>query len=127
MDSGDELMTLDVKLATALNAFFKDDKTHVNETFQIMLLLMDEQRKAADGVARGRQVLNVLWHDLTSGIYVTTVVTWHTLASVELSGTNFSDFSNRWYKVLMFSNFGLDPIQAHLSRCWLNSWRNSLL
>ena len=79
---------------------FKDDKTHVNETYQIMFLLIDEQMKATSRVARGRQVLNALWHDLTSDVYVTTVVTWQTVASVELSGNNLSEFSNRWYKVL---------------------------
>ena len=93
-------MTLDVKLATALLAFFKDDKAHVTETSQITLLLVDEQIGATGKIARGRQVLNVLWHDLTSGIYITTVVTWQTLAGVQLSGNNLTDFNHRWYKVL---------------------------
>ena len=42
-ESGDDFMTLDVKLATALLAFFKDDKAHVIETSQIMFSLIDEQ------------------------------------------------------------------------------------
>ena len=79
-------MTLDVKLAIALLAFFKDDKAHVTETSQRMLSLIDEQMGATGNVARGRQVLNVLWHNLTSGIYTTTVVTWQTLAGVQLIG-----------------------------------------
>ena len=53
-------MPLDVKLAAALLAFFKDDKTHVNEASQIMFLLIDEQMGATGKVARGRQVLNAL-------------------------------------------------------------------
>ena len=45
-------------------------------------------------------MLNQLWHNLTSGIYVTTAVTWQTLAGVELIGNNLTDFNHRWYKVL---------------------------
>ena len=107
--SGDDFMTLDVKLATALTAFFKGDTKNVNETSQIMFLLIDEQMNATGRVARGRHVLNASWHDLTSGIYVTTLVTWQTLASVELSGNKLSDFSNRWYKVLKEIRVGPDP------------------
>ena len=99
LDSGEEFMTLDVKLAIALLGFFKDDKAHAIETSQIMFLLIDEQMETTGKVARGRQVLNVLWHNLTSGIYTTTVATWQTLAGVELGSNNLSDFSNRWYKV----------------------------
>ena len=65
-----------------------------------MFLLIDEQMGATGKAARGRQVLNALWHDLTFGIYVTIVVTWQTLAGVQLSGNNLTDFSHRWYKVL---------------------------
>ena len=36
-------MTLDVKLVIAFTAFSKDVKTNVNETSQIMFLLIDEQ------------------------------------------------------------------------------------
>ena len=39
LESGDEFMTLDVQVATALLAFFKDDKGHVIETSQRMLLV----------------------------------------------------------------------------------------
>ena len=99
-ESGEELMTLDVKLATALLAFFKDDKAHVTETSQRIFLLIDEQMDTTGKVARGRQVLNLLWHNLTSGIYVTTAVTWQTLAGVQLIGNNLTDFNHRWYKVL---------------------------
>ena len=95
LDFGDEFMTLDVKLATPLTAFFKDDKTNVNGTYQIMFLLIDEQMETTGKVARGRQVLNVLWHHLTSGIYTTTVVTWQTLAGVQLIGSNLTDFNHR--------------------------------
>ena len=84
-------MTLNVKFATALLAFFEDDKAHVIETSQIMFLLIDEQMGATGKVARGRQVLNVLWP---------TVVTWQTLAGVQLSGNNLTDFNHGWYKVL---------------------------
>ena len=93
-------MTLDVQLAAALLAFFKDDKARATETSQIMFLLIDEQMGATGKDTRGRQVLNVLWHNLTSGIYITTVVTWQTLAGVQLSGNNLTDFNHRWYKVL---------------------------
>ena len=92
--SGDEFMTLDVKLATALTASFKNDETNVNDLSQIMSVPMDEQMKATGRAARGRQALDVLWHDLTSGIYFPAVATWQTLASVELTGNNLSDFSN---------------------------------
>ena len=46
------LMTLDVKLAIVLTAFFKDDKTNVNEASQIMFLLVDEQMKATGSSPR---------------------------------------------------------------------------
>ena len=65
-----------------------------------MFLLIDEQMGATGKVARGRQVLNTLWHDLTSGIYITIVVTWQTLGGVQLSGNNLTDFNHRRYKVL---------------------------
>ena len=87
-------------MATALLAFFKDDKAHVIETSQRMFLLIDELMGATGKVARGRQVLNTLWHDFSSGIYVTTVVTCQTLGGVQLSGNNLTDFNHRWYKVL---------------------------
>ena len=45
LNSGDEFMTLDLQLATAPTTFFKDDKTNVNETSQIMFLLVGEQMK----------------------------------------------------------------------------------
>ena len=99
LESGEENLTLDVKLATALLAFFKDDKAHVIESSQIMCLLIDEQMETTGTVAIGRQVLNVLWHNLTSGIYITTVVTWQTLAGVQLNGNNLTDFNHSWYKV----------------------------
>ena len=34
LESGEELTTLDVNLATALFTFFKDDQAHVTETSQ---------------------------------------------------------------------------------------------
>ena len=102
-------MTPYFKLATALIAFFKGDKTNVNETSQIMFLLIEEQMQATGRAARGRQVLNALWHDLTAGIYVTIVITWQTVASVELSGNNLSDFSNRWSNVLKEMRLRPDP------------------
>ena len=64
---------------------------------------------ATGRVARGRHVLNALWYDLTSAVYVTIVVTWQTLASVELSGNNLPDFSNRWFKVLKEIRVRPDP------------------
>ena len=100
MESGKQLTTVDVQFATALSAFFKDDKTQVNNASQIMLLPIDDQRKKAGRVTRGRHVLNALWHDLTSGIYVATVIARQTLASVELSGDHLSDLSFRWCKML---------------------------
>ena len=100
LESGDDFMTLDVKLAAALLAFFKDDKAHVTETSQRMFLLIDEQMGATGNAARWRQVLKTLWHDLTFGIYVPIVVTWQTLGGVQRSGNNFTDFNHRWYKVL---------------------------
>ena len=93
-------MTLDAKLATAFLALFKDDKAHSTGSSQIIWLLIDEHMGATGKVARGRQVLNVLWHNLTSGVYITTVVTWQTLAGVQLNGSNSTDFNHRWYKVL---------------------------
>ena len=60
MDSGEEFMTLDVKLATALIAFFKDDTINTSETSQRMLLMVEEQMKATGKVVRGRHVLNAL-------------------------------------------------------------------
>ena len=60
-----------------------------------MILLVDEQMDTTGKVARGRQVLNLLWHNLTSGIYTTTVVTWQTLAGVQLIGNNLSDFKSQ--------------------------------
>ena len=83
-----------------LFAFFKDDKAHVTETSQRIFLLIDEQMDTTGKVARGRQVLNLLWHNLTSGIYVTIAVTWQTLAGVQLIGNNRTDFNHRWYRVL---------------------------
>ena len=59
LESGDEFMNLDVKLATAILALFKDDKVHVTETSQRMFLLIDEQMGATGKVARGRQVLDI--------------------------------------------------------------------
>ena len=56
-----------------------------------MFLFIEDQTKRTGRVARGRQVLNALWHDLTSCIYVTTIVTWQTLASDSLHGNNLSD------------------------------------
>ena len=103
-------MTLDVKLATALLAFFKDDQAHVTETSQIMFLLIDEHMETTGKVARGRQVLNALWHNLTSGIYTTTVVTWQTLAGVQLVGNNLTDFNHRWYKALKEIRFRPDDL-----------------
>ena len=52
LESGEEFMTLDVKPAAALLAFFKDDKTHVTETSQRILLLIDEQMDSTGKVAR---------------------------------------------------------------------------
>ena len=65
-----------------------------------MFLFSEDQMRRTGRVARGRQILDALWHDFTSGIYVTTVVTWQTLGSVSLHGNNLSDVSFRWYKVL---------------------------
>ena len=62
-------------------------------------MLIDEQMDSTAKVARGRQVLNILWHNLTSGIYVTTAVTWQTLAGVQLIGNNLTDGNHGWYKV----------------------------
>ena len=40
---------------------------------------------------------------------MTTVVSWQTLASVELSGNNVADFSSRWYNVLKEIRVRADP------------------
>ena len=72
-------------------------------------MLIDEQMGAAGKVARGRQVLNALWHDRTSGLFVTTVVTWQTLAGVQLSGNKLADICHRWYKVLKSIRVRPDP------------------
>ena len=73
-----------------------------------MFLLVGEQTKTTRRVVRGRQVLNALGHVLTSGVYVTDVVTWRTLANVEPRGNNLAEFTNRWYRVLAAIRVRLD-------------------
>ena len=45
-------------------------------------------------------MLNSIWHELTSGVYTTTVFTWFTLAKVQLHGNDLGGFQIAWFSVL---------------------------
>ena len=69
IESGDTFTTLDLKLAEGLIAHFRDDRNNKNHHSQKLFLLTQEQLNGSDRLPRGRQVLNSIWHELTSGVY----------------------------------------------------------
>ena len=78
IDSGEGFTTLDLKLSEDLLAHFRDDRNNNNHQSQKLFLITQEQINGCDRLPRGRQVLNSIWHELTSGVCTTTIFTWLT-------------------------------------------------
>ena len=100
IDSGENFITLDLKLAEGLLGHFRDDRNNKNLQSHKLFLLTQEQLCMSDHLPRGRQVLNSIWHELTSGVYTTTIFTWFTLAKVQLHGNDLGGFQIAWFSVL---------------------------
>ena len=98
--SGQGYETLDFKLGQALAEFFTDDKGKTGEQGQRIFLLASKQIQESGMIPRGRQMINLMWHDLSSGIYVSTVFTWITLTEINLEGNKLMEFQLRWNAVL---------------------------
>ena len=97
---GEGFITLDLKLADGLLAHFRDDRNNKNHHPQALFLITQEQLNGCDRLPRGRQVPNSRWHELTSGVYTTTIFTWFTLAKVQLHGNDRGGFQIAWFSVL---------------------------
>ena len=100
IDSGAGFATLDLKLAEGLLAHFRDDRNNNNHHSQHLFRFTQEQLNGYDRLSRGRQVLNSIWHELTSGVCTTTIFTWFTLANVQLHGNDLGGFQVAWFSVL---------------------------
>ena len=100
IDSGDGFITLDLKLAEGLLIHFRDDRHNKNHPSQKLFLITQGQLNGCDRLHRGGQVLNSIWHELTSGVYTTTIFTWFILAKVQLHGNGLGGFQIAWFSVL---------------------------
>ena len=94
IDSGDGFTSLDLKLAEGLLVYFRDDTNNKNHKSQKLFLITQEQLRRCDRLPRGRQVLNSIWHELTSGVSTATIFTWLSLATVQLHGNDLGRFPN---------------------------------
>ena len=45
-------------------------------------------------------MLNSIWHELTFGVYTTTIFTWFALVKVQLHGNDLGGFQIAWFSVL---------------------------
>ena len=66
-----------------------------------------------------------MWHELTSGVYTTTVFTWFTLAKVQLYGNEFGGFQFAWLSVL--NEIGTRPDEASLMEMFLTQLRKTFI
>ena len=73
IDSGEGFTTLDLKLAEGFLVHFREDRNNNNRQSPKLFLITQEQINQCICLPRGRQVLNSIWHELTSGDYITTV------------------------------------------------------
>ena len=94
----DELMTLDFKLAEALMQFFQSDNK--TDSAQRLWLKRQNQMDTEFLIARGRQILNHIFQDLSLQMYYSSAFNVMTLARVHCVGNNIADFNNRWFAVL---------------------------
>ena len=123
IDSGEGLTTLHLKLAEGLLAHFRDDRNNNKHHSQKRLLITQEQLNGCDRLPRGRQVLNSMWHELTSGVYTTTVFTWFTLAKVQLHGNNLGGFEIAWFSDL--NEIEIRPDEPSLMEMFLTQIRRT--
>ena len=68
-------------------------------------------------------MLNSIWHELTSGVYTTTIFTWFTLAKVQLHGNGLGGFQIAWFSVL--NEIETRPDEPSLMEMFLAQLRNS--